>query len=91
MIHTTDTDVRTVSAVRIIIYCSHGWKHPRHAKCLEWSCMTLMWLILATTKVQFITSGIGLRVASACLWQKLYHFTSHKVADAFGNENAFSA
>ena len=53
--------------------------------------MTLMWLILATTEVQFITSGIGLRVASACLWQKLYHFTSHKVADAFGHENAFSA
>ena len=24
----------------------------------------------------------------ACLWQKLYHFTSHKVADAFGPENA---
>ena len=48
-----------------------------------------MWLILATTEVQFITSGIGLRVASACLWQKLYHFTSHKVADAFGHENTF--
>ena len=47
-----------------------------------------MWLILATTELQFITSGIGLRVAFACLWQKLYHFTSHKVADAFGHENA---
>ena len=47
-----------------------------------------MWLILATTEIQFITSGIGLRVAFACLWQKLYHFTSHKVADAFSDENA---
>ena len=44
------------------IAAMHGWKHPRHATCLEWSCMALMWLILATTEVQFITSGIGLMI-----------------------------